>query len=59
MWNILLQVLFFNYWFNVDAPFASAIEDREYNKLGLKPKKHHMEEEHDLTEYLLAMGHLL
>ena len=26
-----MQVFLFNYWYNVDAPFASAIEDREYS----------------------------
>ena len=30
MKDTFASVYLFNYWYNVDAPFASAIEDREY-----------------------------
>ena len=29
-----MQVFLFNYWYNVDTPFASAIENREYSSHG-------------------------
>ena len=47
-----MQVFLFNYWYNVDTPFASAIEDREYSFFQ-KKKKHHKEVDLDLNEDLL------
>ena len=51
MKDTFASVYLFNYWYNVDAPFASAIEDKEYSLLKEKP---HKEEEHNLNEDLLS-----
>ena len=44
-----MQVFLLNYWYNADAPFASAIEDREYSFFP-KKKKPHLEEELALND---------
>ena len=59
MLKYLFQVFLLNYWYNVDAPFASDIEYRDYSFFQKRKKPHHKELYLNLSEDLLGVGHPL